>query len=323
MVLRPTFTIFARRTINLCAMKRPYTPPSLHLPETSHRNRKFALTAIAGCGTLLLLLALRHAWRRKKTQPAQRPKMGIPKQENHKMQQEYDKLLDKQKRLQADYASLEQAHNRTREELDKLQADYACLKKNHDELQEECRRLRQACDDLQQQTGAGGKHPNQKVLDAATATHGKEAASVFPGDDLPWNSSDEFLSQAIRFIRDNMDNANLSIEEFAKQMNISRSMLFRKLKATTGLAPVDFVHRVRITYSIELLRGDYNFSQIAYMTGFNDPKYFTKCFKRYTGMTPSEWKEKRLQKAGKPHKEIFSHNNSYQFGNNLNEDLYL
>ena len=107
-------------------------------------------------------------------------------------------------------------------------------------------------------------------------------------------------------------------------MNISRSMLFRKLKATTGLAPVDFVHRVRITYSIELLRGDYNFSQIAYMTGFNDPKYFTKCFKRYTGMTPSEWKEKRRQQASnKPPKEILSHNSSYQFGNNLNEDLYL
>lgn len=140
-------------------------------------------------------------------------------------------------------------------------------------------------------------------------------------DVLPWNSNDEFLAQIVRFMRENMDNAGLSIELFAKRMNISRSMLYRKIKSVTGLTPVEFMHRVRIAYAIELLRGDYNFSQIAYMTGFNDPKYFTKCFKRYTGMTPSDWKEKRTPKADKANKEILSHNNSYQFANYFREDL--
>ena len=84
-------------------------------------------------------------------------------------------------------------------------------------------------------------------------------------------------------MRENMDNAGLSIELFAKRMNISRSMLYRKIKSVTGLTPVEFMHRVRIAYAIELLRGDYNFSQIAYMTGFNDPKYFTKCFQALHG----------------------------------------
>ena len=198
------------------------------------------------------------------------------------MQQTYDELQDKQARLQAEYDDLQQRYQATRQEINTLQDQYAELQKAYDKLRQECERLRSSDD----------AHPNRKSLATQTPAHAAESMSVLPGGDLPWNSSDEFLSQALRFIRDNMDNANLNIEEFAKQMNISRSMLFRKLKATTGLAPVDFVHRVRITYSIELLRGDYNISQIAYMTGFNDPKYFTKCFKRLHRHDPQRMERK-------------------------------
>lgn len=274
------------------------------MKRQAHTLASVATLAGSSALLLLLLLALRNRRQRKKIS-----KLNAPD-----MQQTYDELQDKQARLQAKYDDLQQRYQATRQEINTLQDQYAELQKAYDKLRQECERLRSSDD----------AHPNRKSLATQTPAHAAESMSVLPGGDLPWNSSDEFLSQALRFIRDNMDNANLNIEEFAKQMNISRSMLFRKLKATTGLAPVDFVHRVRITYSIELLRGDYNFSQIAYMTGFNDPKYFTKCFKRYTGMTPSEWKEKRRQQAGnKPPKEILSHNSSYQFGNNLNEDLYL
>lgn len=230
------------------------------------------------------------------------------------MKQAYDDPQNKHARLQAQYDVLQQSYQSAKQELIGLQGKYAELKKAYDILRQEYEHLR----------SREKKLLNNKSLTVISQEPSLENASALPGENLQWNSSDEFLSQAIRFIRDNMDNANLSIEEFAKQMNISRSMLFRRLKATTGLAPVDFVHRVRITYSIELLKSDYNFSQIAYMIGFNDPKYFTKCFKRYTGMTPSEWKEKRLRRiSNKSHKKILSHNSSYQFGNNLSENLYL
>lgn len=230
------------------------------------------------------------------------------------MQQTYDEIQNKQARLQAQCDALQLSLQTTRQELADLQAQHTELKKAYDILRRNYEHLRNLKNQL----------PHHELLAIPSPEQTEENASALSGEDLQWSSSDEFLSQAIRIIRDNMDNANLNIELFAKKMNISRSMLFRKLKATTGLAPVDFVHRIRITYSIELLKSDYNFSQIAYMTGFNDPKYFTKCFKRYTGMTPSKWKEKRLQKLGKKsHKEILSHNSSYQFGNNLNEDLYL
>lgn len=170
------------------------------------------------------------------------------------------------------------------------------------------------------------QHPNQRKIEAIEENIPQESEGELLqpfsiADIQPWNSNDEFLTQIIQIMQKNIDNANIRIEDISKEMNISRSMLCRKIKATTGLTFVEFMHRVRITYSIELLKSDYTFSQIAYMTGFNDPKYFTKCFKRYTGLTPSEYREKRLQKKGN-NKDILSHNKSYQFGNYLGEALY-
>ena len=59
------------------------------------------------------------------------------------------------------------------------------------------------------------------------------------------------------------------------------------------MSPVDFLRHVRIQRAEELIkRSNYPVSQIAYAVGFSDPKYFSKCFKKETGMTPSEYREK-------------------------------
>jgi AraC-like DNA-binding protein len=57
------------------------------------------------------------------------------------------------------------------------------------------------------------------------------------------------------------------------------------------MPPVDFIREIRVKRAAQLIRSDvYNFSQIAYMTGFSDPKYFSRCFKKHMGVTPSEYK---------------------------------
>ena len=89
-----------------------------------------------------------------------------------------------------------------------------------------------------------------------------------------------------------MDNSDLTIEEFAQKLNMGRTVFYQKLKSIIGLSPVDFIREIRIKRAVQLIdSGEYNFSQVAYMTGFNDPKYFSKCFKKQVGMTPSEYKE--------------------------------
>ena len=79
-----------------------------------------------------------------------------------------------------------------------------------------------------------------------------------------------------------------------EQMMLSRTIFYRKLKSIVGLTPVDFIREIRIKRAVQLIDSDeYNFSQVAYMTGFNDPKYFSKCFKKVIGITPSEYKERK------------------------------
>lgn len=105
---------------------------------------------------------------------------------------------------------------------------------------------------------------------------------------------EQFMQQVMQVMEEQMENSELTVDEFAQLLNLGRSVLYQKLKSIIGLSPVDFIREIRIKRAVQLIdSGEYNFSQVAYMTGFNDPKYFGKCFKRQMGMTPSEYKENK------------------------------
>lgn len=105
---------------------------------------------------------------------------------------------------------------------------------------------------------------------------------------------EQFMQQVMEVMEKEMDNSDLTIEEFAQKLGLGRTVFYQKLKSIIGLSPVDFIREMRIKRAVQLIdSGEYNFSQVAYMTGFNDPKYFSKCFKKQIGMTPSEYKENK------------------------------
>lgn len=89
-----------------------------------------------------------------------------------------------------------------------------------------------------------------------------------------------------------MDNGDLIVDDLVQELAVSRSVFFKKLKTLTGLAPIEFIKEMRVKRAAQLIEsGDYNMTQIAYMVGINDPRYFSKCFKQRFGMTPTEYKE--------------------------------
>ena len=92
-----------------------------------------------------------------------------------------------------------------------------------------------------------------------------------------------------------MDNSEFTIDEFAQELSMGRTVFYQKLKAIIGLSPVDFIREMRVKRAKQLIdSGEYNISTVAYMAGFNDPKYFSKCFKKQFGVSPSEYnKEKK------------------------------
>ena len=105
-------------------------------------------------------------------------------------------------------------------------------------------------------------------------------------------SHDEvFIAKLVNFMEKNIENSELTVEEMVSEMAFGRTVFFNKLKGLTGLAPIEFIREMRIKRAAQLLKsGEYNISEITYMVGMSDSRYFSKCFKKIYGVTPSEFK---------------------------------
>ena len=105
----------------------------------------------------------------------------------------------------------------------------------------------------------------------------------------------KFMDKLVELMDKNMDNGELVVDDFVRELAVSRSVFFKKLKTLTGLAPVEFIKDMRINRAVELIEtGEYSMTQISYMVGINDPRYFSKCFKQKMGMTPTEYRDRVL-----------------------------
>lgn len=103
---------------------------------------------------------------------------------------------------------------------------------------------------------------------------------------------EKFLENAIRVVTKNMENPEFDVKIFTEQMQVSNSMLYRKLKALTNLSPNEFIRNIRLKTASKLLQEKKgNISDIAFSVGFGDAKYFSACFKKEFGVTPGEYME--------------------------------
>ncbi|MBN2766070.1 MAG: response regulator [Paludibacteraceae bacterium] len=110
---------------------------------------------------------------------------------------------------------------------------------------------------------------------------------------MEYSSIDEvFLKQAVKVVEDKISDDSFDFDQFAMDMATSKSTLHRKLKSLTGLSPGEFIRNVRLKHAVQMLHSNVgNISEIAFAVGFNDPKYFSRCFKIEFGMTPKEFQE--------------------------------
>lgn len=108
---------------------------------------------------------------------------------------------------------------------------------------------------------------------------------------------DTFLAKLLDVMDKQMDNNTLTVDELVEEMNMGRTVFFNKLKNLTGLSPVEFIREMRIKRAAQLLEDrKYNITEVTYMVGMNDSRYFSKCFKNTYGVTPSEYRKQRLGK---------------------------
>ncbi len=104
-----------------------------------------------------------------------------------------------------------------------------------------------------------------------------------------------FMQQIIEVMEQNYADSEFGVQELAVQMHINRSVLSKKLNAETGLPTAQFIRNYRLDIARKLITenvANRNITEIAYRVGFNDPKYFTRCFTKQYGESPSSYKEK-------------------------------
>ena len=137
----------------------------------------------------------------------------------------------------------------------------------------------------------------EKLMSPSTVPSKEDVEEELENQTPEMSSNDrKFMDKLIKLMESNMDNGDLVVDDLVQELAVSRSVFFKKLKTLTGLAPIEFIKEMRMNRAVQLIGvGEYSMTQIAYMVGINDPRYFSKCFKQKMGMTPTEYRDREIK----------------------------
>ena len=134
---------------------------------------------------------------------------------------------------------------------------------------------------------------NHRMLKGVSASLRQMQSALRKEDDPEADGGspeEDFLARLDRIISGNLSNPELSVSFLAKEMAISRSGLFAKVKEACGETPNNLINQTRLNAAARLLsEGRHSVGEICYMTGFSSPSYFSKSFTAQFGVTPHEW----------------------------------
>lgn len=140
---------------------------------------------------------------------------------------------------------------------------------------------------------------SQEMLQMRNYLRGEEPATQ-PGstDRLPeseYRQLDQaFVQKVERAIRGHLSESDFGVEELAAAVNVSKSTLSRKLKSISGQSPLDYIRQTKMRQACLWLQDkDRNVTEIAISLGYSDRKYFTACFKKEFGQTPTEYRREK------------------------------
>ena len=132
------------------------------------------------------------------------------------------------------------------------------------------------------------KQLQQRFMEQYTTTRTNKYTDPSPIQITPFD--EQFMQTVKNVVEKQMENPEFTIDMFAQEVNMGRTAFYQKLKNITGMTPIDFLQTMRLKRGVQLMEsGEYNVSTVAYKIGFNDPKYFSKCFKKHMGVTPTEY----------------------------------
>ena len=111
-------------------------------------------------------------------------------------------------------------------------------------------------------------------------------------DNIVFNEIDQkFLDHCIAYITENMDNRDFNVNMLCREIAMSRTILYEKLKALTGKSPGEFITIIRMRKAADLLLKGCQVQEAAIKTGITDANYFSTAFKKHYGVSPSQFKK--------------------------------
>lgn len=106
----------------------------------------------------------------------------------------------------------------------------------------------------------------------------------------PVSPDQTFLKTVFEQLRSNLDKPDFNVAELSGVLNMSRSLVYKKIKMLTGLSPTEYIRSLRLQEAAKLLRSQkYKVFEVVYMVGFSDLKYFRQSFAKEFGVSPSEY----------------------------------
>lgn len=149
-------------------------------------------------------------------------------------------------------------------------------------------RLRKEVNEITTVTNEKIEYLKNKVHELLTERRDMDVAE---GEEAAAETTDSlFRNKAMGFINDNIANSDLSIDDFCKAMGMSRTVLYVRVKKVFGSSPNNFIQEIRIKKALALMKDPgVSISEVAYKCGFSDPKYFSRCFKKTMGCSPTEY----------------------------------
>ena len=118
----------------------------------------------------------------------------------------------------------------------------------------------------------------------------KTNSSSKPWKELSNKLDQKFMENSIEIVKKNLDNTNFSVEQFALKIGMSRSTLLLKLKSITGQSSSEFIRTIRFNEAANYIKSEkYSITEVIYMVGYSDPKFFRSKFKEYFGASPRKY----------------------------------
>jgi len=100
----------------------------------------------------------------------------------------------------------------------------------------------------------------------------------------------EFMENLIQFIEKNLDNSNLNNTMLCREFALSKTLLYYRITKLTNKSPNEFIQTIRLKNAANLLlSGQYSVIEVSTMVGIDNPKYFSRIFKKYYNVSPRDY----------------------------------